>query len=199
MNTPNHAASANTDALRGDLRACGDSPRPTHGLIRAPERGSGASDDGQAARPAAAALRARAAAAPHAAAIHPQSRARGDRHRDRATLGARRGPARCCSPRKSKAANRRRSGPGAARRACQPARRSTPGSQTDRRSQPDPARAADARMDRPRRSACSCAARAGPARAISSKRSATWRSTTARPSRGTRSRRSRNSAPPPRR
>ena len=28
MNRPNEARASETDALRGDLRACGDSPRP---------------------------------------------------------------------------------------------------------------------------------------------------------------------------
>ena len=42
---------------------------------------------------------------------------------------------------------------GAARPGCRPARRSTPGSQNARRSRPDPASAAHAGMDRPRRSA----------------------------------------------
>jgi hypothetical protein len=28
MNTPNHARETETEALRGDLRACEDSPRP---------------------------------------------------------------------------------------------------------------------------------------------------------------------------
>ena len=36
MNTPNHARAAETDALGGDLRASGDSPRP----IARPDRSS---------------------------------------------------------------------------------------------------------------------------------------------------------------
>ena len=146
-------------------------------------------DDGQDPARAAAARRARPAAAPAADALRPQGRAGGDRDRDRAALGTRRGPA---GPAR-RGGRRPRPGddPDAPPRSpgCRPARPSTPGTRTPRRSRQPPstrsARWSGSTAPRP----CASAARAAPARATSSRRSGTSRSTTARPSPGTRSRR----------
>ena len=107
-----------------------------------------------------------------------QRRAGGDRDRRPRSAGS--PPRSCgsCSPRRPPAATRRRSGCAAARPGCRPARPSTPGTEN---ASPipdgDPAGAAHAGVDRPRRERSASADRAAPARATSSRRSGTSRST----------------------